>query len=144
MSSIFHIEPSGESHGHCDGCGNASRTVWGYVHESERTVAAYFVQWTVGSSEHMPNIDLLIGTWGNDTVNDRILSAWQFNLSENSFMIIDAAGRPAASSTLCSHALSRDETLALPEVKSIAANCLDAVWQQDDRIAEVRGFANDA
>jgi hypothetical protein len=144
MKSELHIEPSGERSGNCDCCGNASRTVWGYVHEGEKTVAAYFVQWTVGSSDHLPNIDFLIGTWGNDTVNDRVLSAWQFNPRENSFMIIDAASRPAASSTLCGHALSRDETLALPKVKSIAASCLDVVWQQDDRISEIRGPASDA
>ncbi len=144
MTHPLSVEPTGESHGLCECCGKASRTVWGYVHESERTIAAYFVHWTVGESEHLPNLDFLIGTWGNDKVNDRVLSAWLFNPSQNSFMITDAAQRPAASSTLCSHALSRDETLALPSVRAIAASCLDAVWLQDPRIAEIRAFANDA
>jgi hypothetical protein len=144
MTQQLSVEPTGESHGHCECCGNESRTVWGYVHDSEKTIAAYFVRWTVGQSEHLPNLDFLIGTWGNDNVNDRVLSAWLFNPSQNSFMITDAAQRPAAGSTLCSHALSRDETLALPGVKAIAASCLDAVWRQDHRIADIRGLANDA
>ena len=138
------VEPTGESQGHCDCCGNVSRTVWGYVHEAERTVAAYFVHWTVGSSEHLPNLDFLIGTWGNDEINDRVLSAWLYSPDQNSFMITDASQRPAASSSLCSHALSREETLAMPQIKEVAASCLDAVWIQDVRIAEIRGAEDDA
>jgi hypothetical protein len=144
MNRPLTVEPTGESHGHCDCCGNGSRTVWGYVHDAERTVAAYFVHWTVGAPEHLPTLDFLIGTWGDDDVNDRVLSAWRFNPSQNSFMIVDASQRPAASSTLCNRALSRDEILALPEVKAVAASCLDAVWLQDARIAEIQSQADDA
>ncbi len=144
MTHPLSVEPTGERHGHCDCCGNATSTVWGYVHNRERTVAAYFVQWTVGSAEHMPNFDFLIGTWGNDAVSDRVLSSWLFDPSNNSFMITDAKCRPAANSQLCSHALSREETLALPDLKAVASGCLDAVWLQDPRLAEVRAFANDA
>ena len=144
MSHPLSVEPTGESHGHCDCCGNVSRTVWGYVHEAEKTVAAYFVHWTVGSAEHLPNLDFLIGTWGDGQVNDRVLSSWLYSPSHNSFMIADAAQRPAAKSELCSHALSRDETLSMPKLKAIAASCLDAVWLQDERIAEIRALADDA
>lgn len=138
------LEQSGESHGRCECCGNASRTVWGYVHDSERTIAAYFVQWTIGSRDHFPNFDLLIGTWGQNEVNDRVLSSWMFNPDLGSFMIVDAATRPAAASPLCSHPLTREETLAAAGVKAMAAQCLDAVWLGDHRIDEIRGFANDA
>lgn len=118
--------------------------MWGYVHEPERTIAAYFVQWTIGSRDHFPNLDFLIGTWGNDQIKDRVLSSWAFNPGANEFMIIDAAERPAAKSALCSHALSRDETLSTQGVKSIATQCLDAVWLQDHRLDEIRKFAHDA
>jgi hypothetical protein len=143
MKSQLTIETSGESQGHCDCCGNTSRTVWGYVYQGNQAIAAYFVQWTLGSPDHQPNLDFLIGTWGDDQINDRVLSSWLFSPSENAFMIVDAQNRPAAKSTLCSRALSRDETLALPELKTIAANCLDAVWLQDERISEIRGFAGE-
>lgn len=144
MTHQLSVEPTGESHGHCDCCGKVSRTIWGYVHEGEKTVAAYFVHWTVGSPEHLPNLDFLIGTWGDDQINDRVLSSWLYSQAHDSFMITDAAVRPAASSSLCSHALSREETLARPELKAVAASCLDAVWLQDKRIAEIRAVADNA
>jgi len=112
--------------------------VWGYVHEGERTVAAYFVHWTVGSPDHFPNIDFLFGSWGNDEVNDRVLTSWVYNPHENSFMVIDSGARPAAKSTLCSHALRREEVLAAPGLKGLASRCLDAVWLQDERVRELR------
>nr|AAK95983.1 unknown [Escherichia coli]FAA00065.1 TPA: hypothetical protein [Escherichia coli] len=144
MGQTLTIEPSGESRGHCDCCGNSSRTVWGYVQDSERTICAYFVQWTVGAPDHFPNFDFLIGTWGDDAVSDKVLSSWLFNPEAGSFMIIDASSRPAAASDMCNHALSRAEVLAAPGMKSLASQCLDAVWIQDERVAEIRGWKNDA
>jgi hypothetical protein len=144
MNPTLVVEPSGESQGHCDCCGNLTRTVWGYLHEAERTVAAYFVQWTASSPDHFPNIDFILGTWGTEEANDRVLSSWQYNPGKDEFMIIDAASRPAAKSALCSHALSRDEVLSAPEVKKLASHCIDAVWLQEARIQEVRSFAHDA
>lgn len=143
MNHTLTVEPTGENRGHCDCCGNASCTIWGYVHEADRTIAAYFVHWTSGSADHMPNIDFLIGTWGDDNVNDRVLSSWLYSPSHNSFMIIDAAQRPAARSELCSHALSRDETLSMPDIRNLAASCLDAVWLQDQRMMKVCHLAGD-
>jgi hypothetical protein len=55
-------------------------------------------------------------------------------------MIIDANGRPAAASSICSHALSRVETLTAPDLKMLASQCLDAVWLQDARIDEIRSW----
>ena len=34
--------------GPCDCCGNASRTVWGYISRGGDAEAVYFVQWTMG------------------------------------------------------------------------------------------------
>jgi hypothetical protein len=90
------------------------------------------------------HLSLLNFVANQDKVNDRVLSAWVFNPSHNSFMITDASKRPAARSSLCSRALNREETLSLPNVKAISASCLDAVWLQDQRIAEIRAFAHDA
>ncbi|WP_131821890.1 hypothetical protein [Salipiger marinus] len=72
---MFEVEPTEESGGVCDCCGNQTRTVWGYVREEGGgTVASYFVHWTVGKSieDHPANFDLIYGAWGEGaTKNDR-------------------------------------------------------------------------
>ena len=36
----------------------------------------YYVQYTVGSAEHLPNIDVIVGPWGEGTSPDgRVLVA---------------------------------------------------------------------
>lgn len=137
MIASLTIEPTGDSGGHCDCCGKESRTVCGFVNGSSKTVAAYFVHWTRGALEHHPNFDFLIGTWGDDAINDRALVSWQYNVHSRSFMIIDGANRPAATSPLCHHALRRDEVLADPELLARAKELLDSVWLQDPRIREL-------
>jgi hypothetical protein len=37
--------------------------VWGYVNEVDRTVAAYFVEWTPGPVENAANFDFILGSW---------------------------------------------------------------------------------
>ena len=144
MNPELRVSPDGESGGHCDCCGNETRTVWGYVYSQDAALAAYFVSWTRSNPQHYPNIDLLIGTWGGDTTNVRRLVSWLFKPEGPSFMVIDAASRPAASSSLCSRALSRAEALADEELMDSARSVLDAVWLGDERVSEVKNLANDA
>src|SRR5262249_28705133 len=60
------IEPSGsKDFGPCECWGGQSRTVWGHAHGPAGTVAAYFVQWTLGQVDrHGAHFDLIIGKWG--------------------------------------------------------------------------------
>ena len=52
----------------------------------ERIVASYFLQWTRGTPGHFPNLDFLIGTWGDDTINDRKLVSWLYSPKATSFI----------------------------------------------------------
>lgn len=134
----YDVEPAGQSGGHCDCCGRESRTVWGYLHSDGATTACYFVHWTRGRRDHFPNLDFLVGTWGDDTSNDRVLVSWLYSAEHNEFRLIDGSSRPAAGSSLCSRALGRDEVRSDPELFEVARALLDAVWIEDQRIAEVK------
>ena len=64
------IEPSGsKDFGSCDCCGGQSRTVWGYAHGPAGTVAAYFVQRTLGRVVVNPHLRNPYG----DEKNERTL-----------------------------------------------------------------------
>jgi hypothetical protein len=136
------VETAGEAGGVCECCGNETRTVWGYVHSGDHTVAAYFVQWTRGKSDHAPNFDLLIGTWGNPEVKDKKLASWVFNPDQagGSFMAVDGSNRPVARSELCSIVLTREQIIGDAELKDLCTSLIDAVWLGDSRIKEVTGF----
>ncbi len=139
----FRIEPDGSNDtGACACCGDMSRVVWGYVHDGDATIAAYFVHWTLGSVErHGANFDLVIGSWGEEAeASSRVLVALQFGVIESgpSFMVIDSAGRVCDVPELVGRALRRDEVIGTPTA-DLAFAIVDAVWLQDRRIAEVTG-----
>ncbi len=137
------VEPTGQSGGHCDCCGHESRTVWGNISVNGSMIACYFVHWTRKQPEHYPNFDFLIGNWGDDTKNDRVLVSWVYSASHNQFMIVDATARPAAKSDLCSRALTRNQVLSDTQLVQVAKAALDAVWMREKRIEEVKA-GNDA
>jgi hypothetical protein len=141
MNRHLRTEPSGESGGQCDCCGKHTRTIWGYIYSDERAVAAYFLQWTRHTPEHFPNLDFLVGTWGDDMIQDRKLVSWAYRPSATGFMVIDSADRPAARSPLCARALARDEVLADADLLALTAELVDAVWIGDPRAQEVRELA---
>lgn len=138
----FKVETAGEAYGVCECCGNKTRTIWGYVHSSDQTLAAYFVQWTVGKPEHAANFDFLIGTWGAPEVKDKKLASWVFNPKQagGSFMAVDGSSRPAARSDLCSIVLTREQIIGDAELKGLCTSLIDAVWLGDSRTKEIRGF----
>jgi hypothetical protein len=138
----FKVETAGEAGSGCECCGDETRTVWGYVHSGDQTLAAYFVQWTQGKSEHAANFDFLIGTWGDPEVKDKRLASWVFNPKQagGSFMAVDGSSRPAARSDLCSLVLTREQIIGDAELKSLRTSLIDAVWLGDSRIKEIRGF----
>jgi hypothetical protein len=138
----FHVMTDGESAGQCDCCGNATRTVWGYVDEGDRTVAAYFVSWTRNKPDHYPSIDFLVGPWGSEFVRNKQLIAWLYNpmMAGGSFMVVDSAARPAARSDLCAAALTRQDVLADAALFQSCKQLLDAIWMQDERLDELKEY----
>ncbi|MCE9638513.1 MAG: hypothetical protein K8T90_22660 [Planctomycetes bacterium] len=126
----------------CDCCGDATRRVWGYVHAADRTVAAYFVQWTVGGvPAHGALFDLVLGRWGDGaSPTDRVLVTLDYRLTDTGpgFMVIDSGGRPAADPAIVGRALTRTEVVGQSIVDE-AFPVADAVLAQDARIAELLG-----
>ena len=118
--------------------------MWGYLHAADHPLACYFIQWTSQRAEHRANFDFLVGTWGNNSVHDKRLLAWEFHPRGPSFMAVDASERPAAKSPLCVAALSRAELVADSALMDLSTELLDSVWLGDPRIQELRAFADDA
>ena len=134
--------PWKESSGICECCGNTSKTIWGDVSSPEQTVAIYYVQWTVGSAEHLPNVDIVIGPWGEGTEpKQRILVSLLFQPGEDggSFMVTDSEGRPANSSEICGRALKRAEIVGTPLAEEVF-RLVDTIWLQDPRVVEVKNL----
>lgn len=113
------IEPGGSKDlGPCDCCRGNSRTVWGYVYDSGGATAAYFVQWTLGHVDrHGAQFDLIIGEWGDEAQrSDRCSISLEFRRTDQgpSFMVIDSADRPIASSDLVGESLARADVIGTP------------------------------
>jgi len=135
------VETDGTSDsGPCECCGNMGRTVWGYLYDSGRPIAAYYVQWTLGRIDHGAHIDLVTGTWGGQSSpKDRSVVAVTFRWMSSvpQFMIIDAQERPAAKAgSLAASAKRRDEVIGTPLASNVFA-MLDAIWHSDERISEL-------
>jgi hypothetical protein len=115
------------------------------VHRPGDTAAAYFVQWTRGQVDrHGATVDLIIGLWGEGaSPADRCSVSLQFCRTDQgpAFMVIDSASRPVASSNLVSTALARDEVIGTSLART-AFDMVDAIWLQDERLAEVAGAAS--
>lgn len=133
------VEQIGESGGHCDCCGNTSRTIWGNVYQDKiEMIACYYVQWTINQpfSVHPANVDLIIGRWGDDsTAEERCaVSLVYFEEDERpGVMVIDAAQRPVSASTLVGAAMTREDVVGTP-FASVAFAIFDAVIAQDKRL----------
>jgi hypothetical protein len=136
---MFEVEPTEESGGVCDCCGNQTRSVWGFVHdEGGVTVASYFVQWTVGKpiEDHPANFDLIYGAWGEGaTKSDRCAISLIHFETEGvpGVSVINANDRPLASSELVGSALSREDLVGTPLAQRVFS-IFDAVILQDHRL----------
>ena len=114
-----------------------SRTVWGLIHEESRTVAAYWMHWTVGHlNEPGANLDIVLGAWGEQTTaQDRVAASLLYRVPDDTppaFMVIDATDRPIAKSELISSALQREQVIGTPMADQIFA-LVDALCEQDHR-----------
>jgi hypothetical protein len=66
------IEPDGEaSLGACPDCGELTRSVWGYVSNTDGARAAYFIRWTDGHLQRGAQIVVSIGPWGKGAQPDQ-------------------------------------------------------------------------
>ena len=137
QSPRFRVERMGETGGHCDCCGNASRRVWGTVSDGEEMLVAYWMNWTVGHlSDIGANLDLIWGRWGEGTsANDRVLVSMVHREQPDgtpALMVIDAGDRPEAKGELAETALDRDEVIGTPFAADAFA-LVDAIYEQDGR-----------
>lgn len=137
--------PWKESTGTCACCGHISKTIWGELSQGEATVAMYFVQWTLGAPGHEPNIDLIVGPWGEETGPEHRLAAsllYRPARGGGSFMVIDGEGRRTDDRALCGRALKSAEIVGTPLAQEVFA-LVDAVWLTEPRIAEVKELDNE-
>jgi hypothetical protein len=133
-----------ESTGHCDCCGKQSKTIWGDLADSTGTKAIYFVQWTVNEPLHRPNIDLVVGPWGEGTAPiDRMLVSllYQPRPGGGSFMVVSGKGRRADDRSLCGRALERAEVIDTPLANEMFL-LVDSLWLTEPRIEELRALDN--
>lgn len=138
--NIVRAEFWNESTGHCDCCGKQTRTIWGGLSDASGAKAAYFVQWTEGEPRHMPNIDLVIGQWGDGaSPENRVLVslAYQPRHGGGSFMVISGKGRPADDRGLCGRALERVDVIGTPFAAEVFS-LVDALWLTEPRMDELR------
>jgi hypothetical protein len=140
------IEQDGKSGGVCECCGNESSTVWGYVYSDGEPFASYFVHWTRNKPDHFPNFDIIFGTWGDPSINDRKLASWIFNPSQEDggFMVVDSGDREISNSDLVSESLTREQVVGDANYMEIITSIIDAIWLQDERIDEIRAWTETA
>ena len=143
MTEPLQVEPTESANlGPCECCGSVTRRAWGFVRGSPNNEVAYFVQWAVGRvSDHGALFDLILTrSKDNGMSAERLLVALDYRLTETgpAFMVIDAAGRPAAKSELVDRALARSEVVG-KAVAEEAFAVVDAILEQDVRIAELLG-----
>lgn len=135
------VEPSGSNDfGPCGCCGSMSRTVWGYLYEEGMARCVYYVQWTLDQvPRHGANIDLLLGSWGDDsTPDDRVAVSLVFRVGENGpeFASMDPDDREHAKSGMATHGIPGRHVLG----NTVAADSYaftHAIFGQDERLAEL-------
>lgn len=134
--------PWSESSGLCDCCGRESKTIWGDLSDNNASLATYFIQWAVGAPEHKPNIDLIIGAWGEGTSSEnRVLVSLLFKPDKDggAFMIIDSESRYPGKQSLCHKAMRRKEIVGTAFATEVFT-LIDALWLTDPRISELKAL----
>lgn len=135
----YEIEQTGESGGRCGCCGGAMRRVSGVVNHNGRTVAAYYVSWTLGRPDHGAAFDLIIGRWGKGAgSSDRQGVALDFRVVEGApqFLVREAPDRPISGSDLFTSVLDRSQVMGTPVAAQVFA-LTDAAFMGDPRLDEL-------
>jgi hypothetical protein len=135
------VEPDGAKDlDACSCCGSPRRRIWGYVHDGEAALAAYFLTWTVGQvPKHGARLDLLLGDWEDgSTPESRFTVSLEYQRTESvtGFHIIDADD---SRSTVAARSLRQDEVVDT-EIAKAVFTIADAIWAQDPRTKEIQGL----
>lgn len=146
MNETSHLAatPWEKSEGTCTCCGRTSKTIWGDLSQDNTALAVYFVQWTVGSSDHNPNFDFVLGPWGEGTLaENRVLVSLLFKPAADggAFMVIDAEERLKAKRSICGRAMLRCEVVGTRFADEVF-RLVDALWLTDPRMSEVQALNN--
>ncbi|MCK7595643.1 hypothetical protein [Pseudomarimonas salicorniae] len=144
IEAALSVEVSGSSESFCDCCGAESRKLWGEVLDGQATAALYYIQWTVGSPNHFPNLDLVIGPWGEGFgPADRFLVSLLYrpDSAQGGFMVVDAEGRYANYLALCEKAFDRSEVVGTA-LASKVFSIVDAIWLGDPRLSDVKSLGD--
>ena len=129
----------GEKGFDCECCGKVSKHVWGELSCADRVQAVYSLHWTVGAPDHLPNIDLILGPWGDGTKpSDRFLVAMTYRPQHGGgpVTIVDGDGRPANDSSICGKALARAEVIGRPIAEEVF-ELVDALWLTEPGVREM-------
>jgi hypothetical protein len=143
MAGAFKVEQTGQSSGHCDCCGTATRRVWGFVSRGGACVAAYFVGWTIGRPEHGAALDLIVGAWGEGAKpENRSAVALEFRVIDGApqFMVVDAESRPTSNSGLVGKALARTDVIGTPLATQVF-EIVDAIYLGEDALHDLRRWS---
>lgn len=142
LSSQFIVTPWSQSGATCDCCGRTTKTVWGDVGIPNTTLAVYYVSWTRDAADHTPNIDLILGLWGEGSdPSQRMLVSLLYKPGPDggSFMVIDSDHRLLNKLDVCGKGLRRVEVVGTPLADEIFA-FVDAIWLLDPRMSEVQAL----
>ncbi len=129
------IEPDGEKlHGACPDCGEATRSVWGYVSTQEAARAVYYIRWTDYHLERGAQVAVSIGVWGDDS---RPIERAMFGIECRTgadgpgFMLVNAESMPWEDAFLGMR-LTRQQALADPR-RAEVFEILDRIVAEDPR-----------
>ena len=130
------IEPDGEKfHGECPDCGEATRSVWGYVSTETEARAVYYIRWTDFHVERGAQIAVSIGTWGEASRPvERAVFGVECRIDRETgpaFMLVDAESMPWEDPFL-GMKLTRNQALADAR-KSEVFEILDRIVVDDPR-----------
>jgi hypothetical protein len=130
------IEPDGEKfHGPCPDCGEATRSVWGYVSTEDAARAVYYIRWTDFHLERGAQLGISIGVWGDGSRPiDRALFGVECRIGETgpAFMLVDAASVPWSADAFLGMSLTRPQALA-DSRKAEVFEILDRIVEADPR-----------
>lgn len=130
------LEPDGEKfHGACPDCGEATRSVWGYVSTEAAARAVYYIRWTDFHLERGAQLGISIGVWGEASRPiERALFGVECRIGTTGpqFMLVDAASVPWSEDGFLGMSLTRAQALADAR-KAEVFEILDLVVERDPR-----------
>ena len=138
----LNVETFGEAQSSCACCESTTHRVWGWISDHSKTVAAYFVTYTLGRPDHGARYRLIVGRWGEGTsVNDRFVVELDYRMvaSGPAFMVVDAS--PVAE--VAARNLMRSDVIGTGLADQIFP-MVDAVLMNDPRLEEIRQWSHPA